>query len=196
MSAWRNIIPVLLILLLLTACSSDQENVSNPDQAQSNTEATTPAAAEGNPKTATPPAVEGKPGTASPAAAEGDVGDDTPLEWPTELMGPIPAASGGVITSIDRGDSFYGEGGPEYITVVSLRGMDLSDCQAYIANLQALGFLYDVTEQETEAEIIYSGSLESGEAGVTFKYDFEYDTGFVSYNPQLDADTSGPSSDY
>ena len=115
----------------------------------------------------------------------GDVGDDSPLEWPTQLMGDILPVPSGVITSIDRGDTFFGSDAPAYITVVSFKAMSRKDCEMYANKLKKLGFTDDVTEQDTKTKIIYSGSMNSEGIGVTFQYAFEDDKGFVSYNPML-----------
>jgi hypothetical protein len=140
----KYVIPILLMLLMLTACGS-----------------------------------------------EGDTGDDTSLEWPAQLMGNILPSPAGVITSIDRGDTFFGSDAPAYITVVSFKGIGREDCKKYIDKLETLGFTDDATKQEQETKCLYSGSMNSSGAAVTFQYDFETDTGFVSYNPELNNDSIG-----
>lgn len=142
MSKWKNVIPILLVMLMLNACGS-----------------------------------------------EGDTGDNTPLEWPSQLMGNILPSPDGVITSIDRGDTFFGSGAPAYIIVVSLKDISREDSQRYVNKLQKLGFTDDITKQDLETKCLYSGSMNASGAGVTFQYDFETNKGFVSYNPELNNDS-------
>lgn len=166
MRAWKDILPVLLMLFILTACSAEQSTSSKPDLAQSFSKSATQSS---NP--------------------EGDINDDAPLEWPVELMGDILPIPSGIITSIDRGDTFFGNDAPAYITIVSFREMSREDCEMYVNKLKKLEFTDDVTEQDTEATIIYSGSMDSEGIGVTFQYDFQEEKGFLSYNPMLNDDS-------
>jgi len=118
--------------------------------------------------------------TPQTSVASGDVGDDSPLEWPSELMGAYLPTPNGIITSIDQGSTFFGEGAPDYITVVSLEGMSLTDCEDYKAKLKSIGFVDDATEEDTKGEFLYSGSMNSEGSGVTFQYNIEKGSGFVS----------------
>lgn len=169
MSSWKDVLPILLLLLLLTACGTDQAKLSNQNQTQQSEQSSSEA-------------------TAQALNAEGDIGDDTPLEWPEELMGDILPPPSATITSIDQGSAFFGAGAPDYITVVSLKGMDRKACENYAARLEQLGFADDVSKQDTEAKLLYSGSINSEGIGVTFQYDLEGNTGFISYNPMLTSD--------
>ncbi len=126
--------------------------------------------------------------TTQTSVASGDVGDDSPLEWPAELMGQSLPAPKGIITSIDQGSAFFGEGAPDYITVVSLKGISRADCEDYKTRLKKLGFIDDPTEEDANGKFLYSGSVDSEGSGVTFQYDFDSGSGFVSYNPMLTDD--------
>lgn len=162
MRIWKGILLILLVLLMLTACGAEHSTSSEPDSTQNASESATQSS---NP--------------------EDDASDDAPLEWPVELMGDILPVPSGVITSIDRSDTFFGSDAPAYITIVSFKAMSREDCGMYVNKLIQLGFTDDVTEQDTEAKIIYSGSMDSEGIGVTFQYNFEEEKGFVSYNPML-----------
>jgi hypothetical protein len=122
------------------------------------------------------------------SVASGDVGEDSPLEWPSELMGSYLTSPNGIITSIDQGSTFFGEGAPDYITVVSLKGMSRTDCEDYKTKLKSLGFVDDPTEKDANGEFLYCGSMNSEESGVTFQYNLDEGSGFVSYNPMLTDD--------
>ncbi len=177
MSVHKGILPILLIILLLTACDAEQTKVpdpdrikiSDPDQTQQNEQSDSKAEAQA-------------------LKAKGDVGDDTPLEWPAELMGDILPSPNAIFTSIDQGSDFFGEGAPDYITVVSLKGMDRKACEDYAARLEQIGFADDAKKQDTETEVLYSGSMNNEGTGVTFQYDLEDNTGYISYNPMLTSD--------
>ena len=126
--------------------------------------------------------------TTQTAVIEGDAGDDSPLEWPAEIMGASLPVPKGIITSIDQGSAFFGEGAPDYITAVSLKGMSRADCEDYKTRLKKLGFVDDATEQDANGLFLYSGSMNSEGSGVTFQYDLENGSGFVSYNPMMTDD--------
>lgn len=120
------------------------------------------------------------------ASSEGDTGDDTPLEWPTELMGDILPVPNGAITSIDKANQIWDKDEPDYIIVVSLKNMSKDDCILYINKLKKLGFADGVSEQ-TDKKISFSGGIDNLGIGVSFSYDFIKNKGFVAYNPKLNA---------
>lgn len=167
MNLWKDVLPILLLLLLLTACGAEQTKAQDPNQVQSK---------------------EAVISTATALTAGGDIGDETPMEWPAELMGDLPPVEGGTITSIDKGSDAFGEGAPDYITVVSLKGFDRKACEAYQAKLEKLGYLDDSTEQVTESTFVYSGSNQQEGTAVSFQYEFGNDAGYVSFNPMYTAD--------
>lgn len=177
MRTHTSVLPILLSLLLLTACGTDSAKASDPDQTKKSDLDQAQHIEQFQPET-----------TTQALGAEGDIGDDTPLEWPAERMGSILPAPNAVITSIDQGSAFFGEGAPDYITVVSLKGMDSKSCEDYADRLEQLGFTDDVTTQDTGTKYLYSGSMDSDGTGVTFQYDLSGDTGFISYNPMLTSD--------
>ncbi len=155
---------IMILILFLTSCQSKQDA---PDTSQAAVKTTTTSAAADT--------------------SEGDIGDDTPLEWPVELMDDVLPVPSGTITSIDRASDIWGESAPEYITVVSFKSMSREDCLLYVEKLKKLEFTDDATDLLTNSKITYSGSITDVGIAVTFEYDFAVDTGFVSYNPQLDS---------
>lgn len=118
------------------------------------------------------------------ASSIGDTGDDTPLKWPTELMGDILPVPNGAITSIDKANQIWGKDAPDYIIVVSLKNMSKDDCIMYVNKLEKLGFAGGVSEQ-SDKKISFSGGIDDVGIGVSFSYDFIENKGFVAYNPKL-----------
>lgn len=109
-------------------------------------------------------------------------GDDTPIEWPKDLMGDLPQP-GGTITSIDRGNDIWGMDAPSWIIVVSIKDIFREDCIIYINKLKKLGFKQGVFEN-TDSKISFSGSLENKNVSVSFSYNLLANKGFVAYNPK------------
>ena len=162
MRTHTSVLPILLSLLLLTACDSDSAKASDPDQTKKSDLDQAQHIEQFQPET-----------TTQALGAEGDIGDDTPLEWPTERMGNIPDPGCDLI-------SFESEGkGQDEICTVEFATMNEKAAENYAADLEALGYLPETNTSDGEW-IMFKGFDDSG-SGVVFNYTVIYENGTISY---------------
>ena len=185
------LLTVLVFLTLVTSCgNANQKAVQSeqPSASVSEVPTSTMIATPSQASSSTPTA-KSQVSADTPKETEfsvGDTSDDTPLEWPSELMGDILPVPKGTITSIDKANQIWGKDAPDYIIVVSLKDMSRDDCVMYVNKLKNLGFS-DGVETNIDVKIEFSGSLNDAGVGVSFSHNFIDNKGFVSYNPKINA---------